>query len=97
MSKTDRQEKRWPREREFPYIPHGVPVLQIGRPYSAESNAAYVRALYRARYPDEARWLESAVTEILQGEAGARGPAMKGGTIVTEDEADLIRWGSDAG
>jgi hypothetical protein len=58
VSRTRRHEKREPSEREFPYIPVGVPVLQVGEPYGAADNAAYVRSLIDARYPGAARAYE---------------------------------------
>jgi hypothetical protein len=44
MSHTDRQEKREPREREFPYTPR-YQIVITGPSYTAEENAAYVRSL----------------------------------------------------
>ena len=65
MSKTDRHEKTEPKERPFPYIPNGVPILQVGRPYSADDNTAYIRALLVVRDPDFAAGLETDIKKIL--------------------------------
>jgi hypothetical protein len=51
MSKSMRHDKTEPREREFPYIPRCVPVVQVGRPYGAADNRAYVRQLLRHHNP----------------------------------------------
>jgi hypothetical protein len=61
MSKTDRNEKTMPREREFPYIPRGVPILQVGAPYSAADNQWYVRSLHEARHPDLSLYYNEAI------------------------------------
>jgi hypothetical protein len=57
MSHTDRNEKRLPREREFPYVPRqaNVPIVITGANYTAEENAKYVRSLLG---PDLARDVE---------------------------------------
>jgi hypothetical protein len=51
VSRTQRHEPREPREREFPYIPVGVPVMQVGRPYGSADNRAYVRQLLKHHNP----------------------------------------------
>jgi hypothetical protein len=64
MSKTMRHERREPVEREFPYaptfpyIPSRVPMLQVGRPYGAADNRAYVRQLLKANNPVMSNRLE---------------------------------------
>ena len=67
MSKTNRQMKRLPREREFPYIPRGVPVLQVGPPNGADDNQAYVRSLHSVRYPT----LTESYNEAIEAPCGA--------------------------
>jgi hypothetical protein len=51
MSKTMHRERTEPQEREFPYIPRGVPILQTGRAYNAYDNRSYVRQLLKHRNP----------------------------------------------
>jgi hypothetical protein len=58
MSKTMKREKREPREREFPYIPRGVPILQRGRQYNAYDNRSYVRQLLAFNNPAMSNRLE---------------------------------------
>jgi hypothetical protein len=83
--------KREPREREFPYIPRGVAVLQVGRPYGADDNRAYVMSLMDARYPN----VSAAYADLANGSCGE-------GCIVTlqdvvSDPGHEDNWGSDGG
>jgi hypothetical protein len=66
VSKTKRHDKTEPREREFTYIPRGVPILQIGRPYGPDDNRAYVRSLLRTRHPG----LLAAYDAAVDGQCG---------------------------
>ena len=66
MSKTDRHEKTWPQERNFPSIPTGVPVVSTGRAYGADDNCAVVRALVRKNDPEYARQLDKAISRVMQ-------------------------------
>lgn len=52
MSHTDRNEKREPKERPFPYIPRGLKVVSTGHEYGEDDNMAYVRELLAAKQPE---------------------------------------------
>jgi hypothetical protein len=43
---------------QFPFIPTGVPMLQVGRPYNAYDNRAFVRQLLKAKMPAMSNRLE---------------------------------------
>jgi hypothetical protein len=58
MSKTMRRERTEPQEREFPYIPIGVPILQEGPAYTAYDNRSYVRQLLKFNNPAMSNRLE---------------------------------------
>jgi hypothetical protein len=83
--------KREPREHEFPYIPSCTAILQVGEPYSAADNRAYVLSLNEARNPMEAIMYDEAINRSC----GA-------GCIVTlqdvvSDPGHEDNWGSDGG
>lgn len=52
MSNSNRRAKREPRERPFPYVPHGLVVVSKGPANGAEDNQAYVRALLAEKQPE---------------------------------------------
>jgi hypothetical protein len=78
MSKTTRHDKTEPCERNFPYIPVGVPVMQVGRPYGRADNRAYVRSLLKHRNPAMSNRLEHEL-DTVDDELGAG--------VITLDEA----------
>jgi hypothetical protein len=78
MSKTMRRERTEPVEREFPYIPRGVPILQVGRPYNAYDNRSYVRQLLKAKNP--------AMSNRLEHEFDTVDDELRAG-VITFDEA----------
>jgi hypothetical protein len=80
-----------PRELEFPYIPSCTAILQVGEPYSASDNRAYVLSLNEARNPEMAICYD----EMINGSCGAGCIVTLQNDVISDPAMDS--WGSDGG